>query len=439
MELSSRARASLTSHIVALLHIPEVEHEQLVRMVPRWQYHMGARHFRAWTSLSRGSQARARLDNEVALHRHSIEVLLSIKFSGRAFHALKERTLLIRERRAAVSRASACEEAWGGYFEEATVHQVLLAWRQVASRAKLQGLQLQVISLQSTESEMQQQLRRLQTQHDHLRGNTALEAETRKLRQMQLRTTLLGKFFRHELAAAFLSFVHACQRARLEAREDKIKMRVVQRMRQAPLIAALQGWRQKTRDERQLRNKARKVMMRLVKVGLVLAFERWREHITEQKAMQQKANKVMMHFMKAEMVRGFERWRNHVSEEKTMRNKALKVVQRLMNSVLMMAFELWSQHLMRDRELKGTAVKVIKRRLNQTLSHAIDLWLDFVSALKAQRHESVSQMHISNLEGQLALVKVDLESRQEQVLSKTLESGAFLPIWILMFTIRLGF
>jgi hypothetical protein len=191
--------------------------------------------------------------------------------------------------------------------------------------------------------------------------------------------------------------------------------------------------------EKELKSRALKVVLRMWNSAVVVAFERWRERIIEEKAMRQKANKAMMRFMKAEMVRGFERWCNHVSEEKTMRNKALKVVQRLMNSVLMMAFELWSQHLMRDRELKGTAVKVIKRRLNQTLSHAIDLWLDFVSALKAQRHESVSQMHISNLEGQLALVKVDLESRQEQVLSKTLESGAFLPIWILMFTIRLGF
>ena len=551
-----------------------------MRTVPRCQHHTRARHFRAWFSISRGSQARSKLDKESALHR-------ATNIVGRAFQALKERTILIRERRAAVLRAWTCEEAWAEEFEVAIAHRVLLVWRHVASKAKLQALQLHVTSLQDNGSDVQQQLRSLQTQHEHLRSNTALEAETWKLRQMQIATTLLGKIFRQELAAAFLSFVHACQRARLEAREHTIKMRVVQRMRQAPLIAALQGWRQqataqkelvakarrvvlrlrnctlvagferwleKTREERQMRNKARKVMMRLLKAGLVLAFERWREHIaeekgmrqkankammrllkaglvlafelwrehggelrrqreilekvavrmrngsvckafarwnenaremrrqrsvmqrvaqrmmkagivlafqqwctsvkeekdlkakalkvvlrmwnsalvlaferwrehiTEEKVMRQKANKVIMRFTKAGMVRGFERWRDHVAEEKVMRNKALKVVQRMMNSAVAMAFEVWLHHVAHDRELKVTAVKVVKRWLNQTLSHAVDLWLHFVSVQKVQRQESASQLHISNLEGQLAVVKLDLESRQEQVISKIFPS-----------------
>ena len=551
-----------------------------MRTVPRCQHHTRARHFRAWFSISRGSQARSKLDKESALHR-------ATNIVGRAFQALKERTILIRERRAAVLRAWTCEEAWAEEFEVAIAHRVLLVWRHVASKAKLQALQLHVTSLQDNGSDVQQQLRSLQTQHEHLRSNTALEAETWKLRQMQIATTLLGKIFRQELAAAFLSFVHACQRARLEAREHTIKMRVVQRMRQTPLIAALQGWRQqataqkelvakarrvvlrlrnctlvagferwleKTREERQMRNKARKVMMRLLKAGLVLAFElwrehggelrrqreilekvavrmrngsvckafarwnenaremrrqrsvmqrvaqrmmkagivlafqqwctsvkeekdlkakalkvvlrmwnsalvlafeRWREHITEEKGMRQKANKVVlrmwnsalvlaferwcehiaeekgmrqkankviMRFTKAGMVRGFERWRDHVAEEKVMRNKALKVVQRMMNSAVAMAFEVWLHHVVHDRELKVTAVKVVKRWLNQTLSHAVDLWLHFVSVQKVQRQESASQLHISNLEGQLAVVKLDLESRQEQVISKIFPS-----------------
>ena len=83
-----------------------------------------------------------------------------------------------------------------------------------------------------------------------------------------------------------------------------------------------------------------------------------------------------------------------------------------------MAFEVWLHHVAHDRELKVTAVKVVKRWLNQTLSHAVDLWLHFVSVQKVQRQESASQLHISNLEGQLAVVKLDLESRQEQVISK---------------------
>ena len=60
-----------------------------------------------------------------------------------------------------------------------------VVWRLHASRAKLQALRLKVKSLQGTESELQQQVRRLQTQHDHLRSIMAMEAETWKLRQMQ--------------------------------------------------------------------------------------------------------------------------------------------------------------------------------------------------------------------------------------------------------------
>jgi hypothetical protein len=52
-----------------------------------------------------------------------------------------------------------------------------------------------------------------------------------------------------------------------------------------PLAAALERWREHTREEKALKMKALKVVQKLMNGAFVAAFDRWREHTREEKAM----------------------------------------------------------------------------------------------------------------------------------------------------------
>lgn len=138
LELSSRA--NLTAHILAQKQTPASEMAMLARVVPRWHYHLECRCFRDWVSKARGSTARV-----------SVAILMATRLIARAFQGLKQLTLLLRERRAAVWRCAAAseEEVVAGM-----VHRVLIVWRQEAISAKMQVLKMKVLSLEEADSDL---------------------------------------------------------------------------------------------------------------------------------------------------------------------------------------------------------------------------------------------------------------------------------------------
>jgi hypothetical protein len=221
----------------------------------------------------------------------------------------------------------------------------LLVWRLHASRAKLQALRLQVKSLQGTESDLQQQVRRLQTQHDHVRSIMAMEAETWRLRQMQ-KSAL-------DLLQVYATETHQLKNKGLKA---------ICRMMKMFLFSSLARWKERVTQDRHARRKTLKVVQRLMKATLVGAYVRWCNNTVNEKQMKTTALKVMQRLMNRTLVEGFERWWDQATEEKQMKAKALKVVHRLMDRALQEGFERWRDRVAGEKQMKTTALKMVFER-----------------------------------------------------------------------------
>jgi len=284
----------------------------------------------------------------------------------------------------------------------------LLVWRLQASRGKLQALRLQVKSLQGTESELQQQLRRLQTQHDHLRCIMAMEAETWKLRQMQKSVLDRWQVYAtetHQLKNKGLRAVCRMMKIFLFSSLAKWKERVIQdrhvtlktlkvaqRLMKATLVAAYVRWCKNTVDEKQMKAKALKVVHRLMYRTLVEGFERWRDQAVEEKQFKTKTLKVVHRLMNRTLVDRFERWQDRFVEEKQMNAKALKVVHRLMNQTLVEGFERWRDQTAEEKQMKAKTLKVVQRLMNWALVEGFERWRDRADQEKQMKTKALKMV-----------------------------------------------
>jgi hypothetical protein len=251
----------------------------------------------------------------------------------------------------------------------------LVVWRLHASRAKLQALRLQVKSLQGTESELQQQVRRLQTQHDHLRSIMAMEAETWRLRQMQ--KSVLDRWQ-----------VYATETNQLKNKG----LKAICRMMKMFLFSSLARWKERVTQDRHARRKTLKVVQRLMKATLVVAYVRWCNNTVDEKQMKTTALKVVQRLMNRTLVDRFERWRDRFVEEKKMKTKTLKVVHRLMNRALVEGFERWCDRVAGEKQMKTTALKMVFERWREhNCEHE---WRQKISARK-QKISTLRWLHIS--------------------------------------------
>jgi hypothetical protein len=284
----------------------------------------------------------------------------------------------------------------------------LVVWRLHASRAKLQALRLQVKSLQGTESELQQQVRRLQTQHDHLRSIMAMEAETWRLRQMQksvldrwqvyatetnqLKNKGLKAICRMMKMFLFSSLARWKERVKQDRHARRKTLKVVQRLMKATLVVAYVRWCNNTVDEKQMKTTALKVVQRLMNRTLVDRFERWRDRFVEEQQMKTKTLKVVQRLMNRTLVEGFERWRDQATEEHDMKAKALKVVHRLMDRALVEGFERWRDRVAGEKQMKTMALKMVFERWREhNCEHE---WRQKISARK-QKISTLRWLHIS--------------------------------------------
>jgi quinol monooxygenase YgiN len=285
----------------------------------------------------------------------------------------------------------------------------LLVWRLHASRAKLQALRLQVKSLQGTESDLQQQVRRLQTQHDHVRSIMAMEAETWKLRQMQksaldllqvyatethqLKNKGLKAICRMMKMFLFSSLARWKERVTQDRHARRKTLKVVQRLMKATLVGAYVRWCNNTVNEKQMKTTALKVVQRLMNRTLMEGFERWRDQAAEEKQMKTKTLKVLHRLMNRTLMEGFERWQDQAAEEKQMKTKTLKVVHRVMNRALEEGFERWRNQAAEEKQMKTTALKVVQRLMNRTLVDRFERWRDRFVEEKQMNSKTLKVVH----------------------------------------------
>ena len=137
--------------------------------------------------------------------------------------------------------------------------------------------------------------------------------------------------------------------------------------------------------------------------------------MVEEGAMRQKANKVMMRFLKAGLVMAFGQWSNFLNNVKISRSKILKAVIRISGSLMALAVETWAQRLQHQKKIRAKAGMAGRRWVRYAMLHVVNRWLKMVADKQKERKQSEMRIEISNFEGQVELLNIDLASREGQV------------------------
>ena len=213
------------------------------------------------------------------------------------------------------------------------------------------------------------------------------ESQARSLKMEHNSALLLGKIFRMETSAAFKMFAHACRNARLEARQHRLRMRVLKKWLQAPLTRCFRAWSENAKSQRALNAKARRVVLRFMNSCLVVTFDRWRDQASEQRRIRTLMKRVADRWTGNSVMSAFAKWIENVEEQKGLNAKARKVVLRFMNSCLVVTFDRWRDQASEQRRIRTLMNRIVLRMKGCSLSRTFGQWVCFVTDMKKEKLE----------------------------------------------------
>jgi hypothetical protein len=135
-----------------------------------------------------------------------------------------------------------------------------------------------------------------------------------------------------------------------------------------------------------------RVMLRMTNAGMLAALQRWRESTTEKKAMVAKSTKVVLRWKLQVVVRCLEAWRKLTAKEVRKRYLMGRIVARMLHRSRSIAMDLWQQNVSAARQgqaeeerRQNIVSRVVKRALNQAQAGALERWSTTVLELARQR------------------------------------------------------
>ena len=395
LELSSRG--SMLTHVLSHSPTLEVDHVQLTRTLPRWQFHLQARYFRDWVT---AAAARRTIG-----HEGQIAKLETLKHER--FQALQSR-IAQRMTRAPLVAAFHGWSAKSAHFKRLQVT-IQRAVRKMMNQGLVMAWELW-LKLASNRKRLRNQARRVVTRlkkaglasafarwHEHVKELATMKTRALKVAARFMHLALIVAFERWFEQAAqvrrlrtkslkvvqrFMSAgkVSAFERWRERVQEiitDRKKIgNVLRRLMKRPLTVSFETWREHGLESKRMRSTAHRVVTRLTRSGQVSAFLRWCDHAQEARKMRAKSLKVLSRFMNTALVKALERWQEHSKEAKLMRQKTGRIILRFRNMTLVTAFERWQQQAVESGHLRTKARKIVQRLMNMATVSAFDRWAE---------------------------------------------------------------
>ena len=185
-----------------------------------------------------------------------------------------------------------------------------------------------------------------------------------------------------------------------EASKTKTVTRILARIGNQTLAAALQGWRNKVQKLRTVSTKAIKVLIRWKHQSVLMCLNAWHGHTAEEVKQRALMKRILLRMTGHFMLESLEQWVDNVqalqsgrAEKEHKHDVVVRIMSRMMSQSMAQGFDCWRDHTVGEKQLKFKASKALQRLINGTLVLSLEHWRTYAADEKRSRTKMRKMVH----------------------------------------------